>query len=462
MPDVPTDLDSTDPDSAETPDTGLVAPMDPEASTAPPAGTAGDHGKGVTPASVASPTVASSSREDAAAVAPAGPAPASTPGGVPGGAMSPAGGAGSGSRAPVHSKPLGPPPTPKPAAASAQPTARTGPPARPEPPDRVEPPGVAALAAVPVSAARAARDAVAAASTAEARRKDPLPLARRIAAALNAPNGGGASDFGFFWVTAITRDGDIVVANSYGLAYIPEGVYLPEPVHMASADETIPASERARWATYPMVAVQGWAVHHDTTLRAVIATEEQFADSDPGAAKVVLQPDDIPESGEMAGRSRLEVVDPEAAEQLSDTTDPNLAGLLPPPQARHDPPAEQRKTDDAKDPDRAVKLKKLVSERVDIDSLIAMVPKESADATPSADRRAALWFDVIKPMTSKADARAAAHLRAFHTYAAHTQGIAVATAHEAVEPTAQRTAIADWLYWKYLTELLEAAVTGLN
>ena len=108
-----------------------------------------------------------------------------------------------------------------------------------------------------------------------------------------------------------TADGSIVVANSYGLAYIPDGVELPPQVTLASADESIPPTERGKWATYPILAIQGWAQAHDQTLRAVIATKEQFANFDPGVPKVVLQRDDIPETGKMQGRSRLEVIAPE-------------------------------------------------------------------------------------------------------------------------------------------------------
>ena len=113
-----------------------------------------------------------------------------------------------------------------------------------------------------------------------------LIQARRIAAALNM---GGVSDFGFYWVTGLTADGSIVVANSFGLGYIPDGVNLPPQVSMATADETILPQERAKWATYPVLAIQGWAQAHNQKLRAVIATEEQFASFDPGVAKVVLQ-----------------------------------------------------------------------------------------------------------------------------------------------------------------------------
>ena len=139
---------------------------------------------------------------------------------------------------------------------------------------------------MPVSAARAERDAILSASTAGALRRktngnDPMQRARHIAAALNV----GIMDFGFFWVTAVTMDGAIVVANSYGLAYIPEDVHLPDHIGMASADESIPASERAKWATYPILAVQGWAQHHNHQLRAVVATEEHSPTSIPASRR---------------------------------------------------------------------------------------------------------------------------------------------------------------------------------
>ena len=201
-----------------------------------------------------------------------------------------------------------------------------------------------APAPVPVSAARAERDAIAAAATAGALRRqsaggsDPLQLARRIGAALNAePN----MDFGFFWVTAVTADGQIVVANSYGLAYIPEGVNLPEQVRMASADESIPVGERAKWATYPILAVQGWAQHHNLRLRAVVATEDQFENFDPGTAKVTLQADDIPESGKMQGRNRLAVIAPDAASHLAAVSAGGLSELLPPAPSDTNPPADE-------------------------------------------------------------------------------------------------------------------------
>ena len=162
-------------------------------------------------------------------------------------------------------------------------------------------------------------------------------------------------DFGFFWVTAVTVDGQIVVANSYGLAYIPEGVNLPEQVRMASADESIPVGERAKWATYPILAVQGWAQHHNLRLRAVVATEDQFKNFDPGTAKMTLQADDIPESGKMQGRNRLAVIAPGAASHLAAVSAGGLSELLPP---------------------------------------------APSDTNPPADETAKLWFEVMKPMMS--------------------------------------------------------------
>lgn len=332
---------------------------------------------------------------------------------------------GVGSRAASGRAPLGAagraPGTATPRAASAHSAA----PARPAPPERKDdtqkdknPPAddVTALPSVPVSAARAARDAVAAAS-ARGAKKDPLRLARRVAAALNARDSGGDDDYGFFWVTAVTTDGEIVVANSYGLAYIPEGVELPAKVHLASADRNVPVDEKARSATYPAMAIQCWAAFHDLKLRAVIGTAEQLANTDVGAAKVILEDDDIPESGKMVGRPRLEVVDPSAAAQLQETDDLHLVDLLPPAPA------------DAKAPD---------------------------------DERHMLWFDLMKPMTSTATGREVAHLRAFHAYAAHSRDLALHQAYAAADPEAQRPAVVDFLYWRYVAGLLDSALTDMS
>jgi hypothetical protein len=238
-------------------------------------------------------------------------------------------------------------------------------------------------------------------------------LARRIAAALSAPNSIGERHFKFHWVTAVTTSGEIAVANSYGMAYLPDKARLPERVHMASADDEIPPAERARWATYPLIALRGWADHHGHELRAVIATEEGFGDSDPGVTKIVLEADDIPETGEMTGRSRLAVADPKAATLLASTPDDKLLELLTPA------PADES------------------------------VPDEELPM---------LWIEVTVPLLSAESGREHAHLEAFRTFAFHTQHAVLTRARAAVGADVQRSAVADWLYWKYLTALHDAAL----
>ncbi|BDN81280.1 MULTISPECIES: hypothetical protein [Mycobacterium] len=368
-----------------------------------------------------------------------------------------------GAAAPVGQKPSSAPI--RPAAATTRAAAKTGPTIGLDATDRTAAVNAGAVMEplIPVSAARAERDAIAEASTADAARRngaDPLQLARRIAAALNAPGGGGQGDLGFFWVTAVTTDATIVVANSYGLAYIPDGVQLPEPVQMASADEAISATGRACWATRPVRAVQRWAACQGKTLRAVIATEQQFADSDPGVARIVLDPGDIPASGKMTGRPRLQVVNPEAAQWLADTSDAGLTDLLPPASAVDPAHADGRAT-------------RATSETMNSEAVAATAERLAATfnlrlpdlgssvqlaAPPPGDRRPMLWLEVMKPMASNAVDREAAHLRAFLTFAEHAQRFALDQAHSLAEPADSRAAIADWLYWKHLSGLLHAAL----
>lgn len=451
------------------PGAGPGAPLGPAAPTVPlspaAAPSPGGTGKGMAPASAKSPSAGARADESSTAAAPAGAAgmPAAPMGGGASGGSSGSSGSGGRSAAPVAQRPSSAPPSTRPAATTRA-TGRPAPAAQSKSTERDDsedevpvPPPI-----VPVSAARAERDAIAEAATAEATRRqgggtDPLTLARRIAAALNAPGSGGEGNLGFFWVTAVTTGGAIVVANSYGLAYIPDGVQLPEQVHMASADSVIPATERARWATYPVLAVQGWADHHDTKLRAVIATEEQFANSDPGAAKIVLKPDDIPATGAMQGRSRLQVVDPEAADRLAATDDARLIDLLPPAPVVAGPGAP-RPTSEVTDSDAAVQLATAAATgTVDPQQLLTALP---ADAGPATDDSAMLWFSVVKPLASKAAGRSAAHLRAFHTYAGHARDVVLRDAYTEVDLAAQRAVVADWLYWKHLSGLLDAAVNG--
>ncbi|MEE6179997.1 WXG100 family type VII secretion target [Mycobacterium sp. 050134] len=411
-----------------------AAPLSPAAS-AKPITTAGTS-KGMTPASL---SVASRTDESAS---PANPSPAL---GVPASAMAPdglsSGRAAAGAVAPASRKPSSAPsasPNVRPTAGGNKKQAGSGASAHGHGDTSnvvVVPP------VIPVSASRVRRDLVAEAATAEAARRagpDPVRVARRIAAALNAPGSPGARDLGFFWVTAVTTSGAIVLANSYGLAYIPEGVQLPEGVELATADDAIAISERARWATYPVMAVQGWAAHRNVELRAVIGTEEQLANSDSGAVKILLEPEDIPDSGAIVGRSRLEIVDPEAAIRLVATADSELNGLLPPPPAR-----------------AGIKSDALASERA---ADATEKGRGGRDAEPSDDRRPLLWFDVMKPLSSRASGRRVAHLRAFHRYAVDAQEVSLSQAHSAIEPTAQRAAIADWLYWTKLGELHGAAL----
>lgn len=437
-----------------------AAPLSPAASGVP-AG-AGGVGKGMAPASVAAPSPSSHSEDTSSPGAPGGaPGMPAAPmaAGASGGAS---GGSAAGARALAGEKPASAQPSTRPAAANRA-AGKAAPAARRKAADQTEPPAdVVAAAPIPVSAARAERDAIAEAATADAARRqgdDPLRLARRVAAALNAPGGGGGGDLGFFWVTAVTADGAIVVANSYGLAYIPAGVQLPEQVHMASADETIPATERARWATYPVMAVQGWATHHDTTLRAVIGTEHQLANSDPGAPKVLLKPDDIPANGDMAGRPRLQVVDPDAAERLAATTDLRLIDLLPPAPADPRAAAGPRPTSEVTDSEAVADLAdSLARGTVDAQQLLAAMPATPVEAGPPADERPMLWFDVMKPLASKSTGRQAAHLRAFLAYATHVQEVVLKEAHGAVDLAEQRSAVADWLYWKHVGALLQAGL----
>jgi hypothetical protein len=269
-------------------------------------------------------------------------------------------------------------------------------------------------APVPVTAARAERDAVAAAQTANALRRkqagnDPLQLARRIAAALNAPPSVPQYAWGFVWATGMTTDGAILVANSYGIAYIPEEVNLPEQVRMVSADESISAADRAKSATFPFLALQDWAQHQGARLQAVIGTSKQLEGIDPGATKVVLDESDIPKDGRMQGRSRLEIIAPGAAAMLAATSDAALIELLPP---------------------------------------------RPADDTAPVDKTQSLWREVQKPLMRTTEGREVAHLQAFVNYANHQEELALHRAHLANTADLQRTAIADWAYWQHIGVLI--------
>ncbi len=308
--------------------------------------------------------------------------------------------------------PLGNPSTPTPAA----PVPPSGPVGPVGPPASANQGAAAGPAApVPISAARAERDAIAAASTAGALRRkgnNPRQLARHIGAALNVD----ITDPSLFWITAVTNDGQILAANNYGLAYIPEHVHLPEQVRMVTADESIPAQIRGTWATYPLLAVQEWARHHNVTLQAVAGTEENLKGFDLGAARDILTPEDMPDSGKMQGRNRLEIIAPEVAAKLAGIGPTGLAALLPP---------------------------------------------APADNTPPPDNKINLLLEVCKPLLSANPDRAGAHLKAMVAYADHLQAVALHRAHHAQDGELQRAAIAEWIYWQHISVLTSDALPAM-
>ncbi|MCV7046420.1 secretion protein EccK [Mycobacterium frederiksbergense] len=309
--------------------------------------------------------------------------------------------------------PLGNPSTPAPAAPIPPGAGPVGPAVAPASTNQGAAGGAAAP--VPISAARAERDAIANAATANAmRRRGPNPrqLARHIAAALNV----GITDPSLFWITAITSDGQILTANNYGLAYIPEHVHLPEQVRMVTADESIPAQTRGTWATYPLLAVQEWARHHNVTLQAVAGTEENLKGFDLGAARDIITAEDMPDSGKMQGRNRLEVIAPEVATKLAGISASGLTELLPP---------------------------------------------APADNTPPADNRINLLLEVCKPLLSANPDRAGAHLKAMVAYADHLQNVALFRAHTAQDAELQRAAIAEWIYWQHISVLSADALAAM-
>lgn len=242
-----------------------------------------------------------------------------------------------------------------------------------------------------------------------------MQIARRIAAALHAPPSIPRLPWKFGWAVGLTVDGTIIVANTYGMAYIPKGVNLPEPVKMVSADESIPADERAKWVSYPYLALQGWTQHHEQALRVVFGTEEQLQGIDPGAQKIYLTAADIPENGSMQGRSRLQVISPDVAGRLASISAAGLTEILPP---------------------------------------------RPADDTPPEDNADQLWFEMIKPLMRSGTGTDIAHLQGFVTYAVHEQELALHRAHIAGDGDGQRDAIEDWIYWQHVGVLVSDALVA--
>jgi hypothetical protein len=297
--------------------------------------------------------------------------------------------------------PLGPPPGVP--SAGPLPTGAAGPTA----PTLGAPVGAGTGAAapgppVPVSVARAQRAAEAGALRRP--ESDPLEIARRIAAALNVGN----TDPRFTWLTGLTKDGAILVANNYGLGYMPPHTRLPQQVKFTSVDESIPAKERGRSATYPILALHSWAQAHNTALRAVIGLEEQLKLFDTGAAPIVLQPDDLPPDGRMQGRSRFELIAPEAADRLSKVSDGSLMELL---------------------------------------------PAAPVDPQPPEDVRVDLLMEVFLPLINSDPGRAIEQLNAMVDYAEHMQAVALYQAYVATDGETLRTAVTDAMYWYYVGSL---------
>lgn len=348
---------------------------------------------------------------------------------APVGAASAAGGGGSiggpaaGTPA-APAAPLGPAPTPSPAAPVAQP-GQAG-------PVGSAGPGVAAAgtnnqqaaaaaAPIPVSPARAERDAMAAAAKAGLlQRKSAgntdadIEIARRISAALHAPPSIPAASYQFVWAVGVTSEGQILVANSYGIGYIPDGVKLPGQVTLVSADEAISPAERGRWVNFPFLAVQGWAQFHGKTLRAIIGTPEEIKPYKASMHAEELAPDDIPADGTMQGRSRLQVIAPEAAARLEEWSDVTLYEALP--------------------------------------------PRPVQDAPPDAKQTMKLWVEAIKPLLRTTGTNGPIdHLIKLIAYADHMQNVELYKAYTAPHVAAQREAMSDWIYWQHISSICQDA-----
>lgn len=320
--------------------------------------------------------------------------------------------------------PLGPAPTPSPAAPVAQPG--QGGPVGPAGPGVAaagtnNQQAAAAAAPIPVSPARAERDAMAAAAKAGLlQRKSAgntdadIEIARRISAALHAPPSIPAASYQFVWAVGVTSEGQILAANSYGIGYIPDGVKLPGQVTLVSADEAISPAERGRWVNFPFLAIQGWAQFHGKTLRAIIGTPEEVKPYKSSMHAEELAPDDIPADGTMQGRSRLQVIAPEAAARLEEWSDVTLYEALP--------------------------------------------PRPVQDAPPDAKQTMKLWVETIKPLLRTTGTNGPVdHLTKLIAYADHMQSVELYKAYTAPHVAAQRAAMSDWIYWQHVSSICQDA-----
>ncbi|MGX9672207.1 secretion protein EccK [Mycobacterium sp. HM-7] len=311
--------------------------------------------------------------------------------------------------------PLGPAPTPSPAAPVAAPAtgaAGAGPGVAPMSANQQQ--NAAAAAPIPVTAARAERDAMAAAARAGLVRKSAgdadVQFAERIAAALHAPPSIPPMAWNFVWAVGVTTDGEIIAANSYGVSFIPDGMCLPSQVIFVSADERVPAGQRGRWVREPFVALQAWCTFHEKTLKVVIGTEQEVQPFAGSLQTKVIPPEDIPTDGLMKGRTRLEVIAPEAAAKLAEWPDAQLHEALPPQPVQLVPP----------DP--------------------AVIGKA--------------WMESIRPlMQTTGETYRTAHLEKLAAYGRLQESAALYRAYTAPYAADLRAAITDWVWWQQFSTI---------
>ncbi|MCX8557822.1 secretion protein EccK [Mycolicibacterium mucogenicum] len=267
----------------------------------------------------------------------------------------------------------------------------------------------AAAAPIPVTAARAERDAMAAAARAGLVRKSAgdaeVQFAERISAALHAPPSIPAMAWNFVWAVGVTATGEIIAANSYGVSFIPDGMCLPPQVTFVSADESIPAGQRGRWVREPFVALQAWCAFQEKTLKVVIGTEQEVKPFEGSLQTKPIAAEDIPKDGLMKGRSRLEVIAPDAAAKLAEWPDAQLHEALPPQPVQLIPP----------DP--------------------AVIGKA--------------WMESIRPlMQTTGEAYRLTHLQKLTDYARLQESAALYRAYTAPYAADLRAAITDWVWWQ--------------
>lgn len=272
----------------------------------------------------------------------------------------------------------------------------------------------AAAAPIPVTAARAERDAMAAAARAGLVRKSAgdadVQFAERIAAALHAPPSIPPMAWNFVWAVGVTTNGEIIAANSYGVSFIPDGMCLPSQVIFVSADENVPAGQRGRWVREPFVALQAWCTFYEKTLKVVIGTEQEVQPFAGSLQTKVIPPEDIPTDGLMKGRTRLEIIAPEAAAKLAEWPDAQLHEALPP-------------------------------------QPVQLVPPD-----PAAIGKA--WMESIRPlMQTTGETYRTAHLEKLAAYGRLQEAAALYRAYTAPYAADLRAAITDWVWWQQFSTI---------